>query len=273
MASLMTIGEFSQATRLSAKSLRFYHRSGVLEPASIDRSNGYRLYGIDQIAHAQVIRQLRALSVPVSTIRDILQAPDVAIRNGLISDHLRRLEEELAATRTAVESVRGLLNTPPPQREVELRSVPATPSLIIREVIDLSDLDQWYRSATAELDAVAATNRWQPAGPRGGVWATDLFAEEHGEAALHYPVLRLDGATGLTGRVRAQILPAVDLAVMVHRGPDETMAQTYGALGAYVAEHEIGVSGPIRETYLAPESQGSSDAVTEVGWPVFRTGR
>lgn len=269
----MTIGEFSQATRLSAKSLRFYHRSGVLEPASIDPSSGYRLYGTDQIAHAQVIRQLRALSVPVSTIRDILQASDVMTRNGLISDHLRRLESELEATRTAVESVRGLLDAPPLlRRDVELRSVAAMPSLMIRDEIDLSDLDQWYRSAMAELDA-AADNGWQAAGPRGGIWATDLFAEEHGEAALYYSVRRMDEATALAGRVRAHMLPAVDLAIIVHRGPDETMAETYGALGAYVAEHEIGVSGPIRETYLAPASAGSSDAVTEVGWPVFRTGR
>jgi|BarGraNGADG00312_2_1021985.scaffolds.fasta_scaffold10689_3 hypothetical protein len=27
------------------------------------------------------------------------------------------------------------------------------------------------------------------------------------------------------GRVRAEVLPAVDVAVVVHRGPDETMAQ------------------------------------------------
>ena len=51
----MTIGDFSRATRLSAKALRFYHEAGVLEPASVDPSNGYRLYDAGQIVDAQLV--------------------------------------------------------------------------------------------------------------------------------------------------------------------------------------------------------------------------
>lgn len=54
MAARMTIGDFSRANGLSAKTLRFYHQVGLLKPASIDPSNGYRLYDADQIVDAQV---------------------------------------------------------------------------------------------------------------------------------------------------------------------------------------------------------------------------
>lgn len=269
----MTIGDFSRATRLSAKALRFYHDVGVLEPASVDPSNGYRLYTPGQIAQAQVIRQLRQLSVPVETIREILGASDVTTRNGLISAHLARLEAELRATQAAVASLRGLLDDEPVPFEVEHRSVPATPALVIRDVIDLADLTAWYLGAQAELDAHAGLRDSAPAGPRGGLWSTDLFVHERGEAALFFPVRDVDGRREFSGRARMQTLPPVDLAVAVHRGPDDTMAQTYGALGAYVAEHEIGVAGPIRETYLMPARGDSADVVTEIGWPIFRTAR
>lgn len=274
MASFMTIGDFSRATQLSAKTLRFYHQAEILEPASIDPTNGYRLYHAEQIADAQVIRQLRALSIPVDTVRAIVASSDVATRNKLIGAHLRRMEEQLDATRAAVTSLRALLDAAPTSPDIEHRSVAATRALAISQTIDLSDLGAWYSSATAELEEYVESIPRQTVGPRGGLWATDLFLHERGDASLFYPITdACDLELSRAGRVHAVTLPAVDLAIAVHRGPDETMAQTYGALGAYVAEHEIGVSGPLRENYLVSASETSSDVVTEVGWPIFRTAR
>jgi DNA-binding transcriptional MerR regulator len=268
----MTIGDFSRATRLSAKALRFYHQAGLIEPAAIDPTNGYRLYDPAQIVDAPVVRQLRALAVPVDTIREILVAPDIATRNRLISAHLMKLEAELDATRSAVVALRGLLDESEARFAFELRSVPATAVLAIRETIDLGELGDWYTGALRELAAGEHDGGLPAVGPRGGVWDTKLFLDERGEAMLFYPVAPLDSIHIESGRIRPEVLPAVDLAVAVHRGSDATMAQTYGALGAYVAEHELGVDGPIRETYLAA-SDHDSDVVTEVGWPIFRTAR
>lgn len=60
------------------------------------------------------------------------------------------------------------------------------------------------------------------------------------------------------------------LAVSVH---GRALDQTYGALGMYVAEREIGVDGPIRENYLvtAFDTDDASRHVTEVCWPGFQT--
>jgi effector-binding domain-containing protein len=62
--------------------------------------------------------------------------------------------------------------------------------------------------------------------------------------------------------------------VAVHRGTLADLDLTYGALGTYVAEREIGVDGPIREHYLvtAFDTDDESRHVTEVCWPVFQTG-
>lgn len=258
MSSGMTIGDFSRATRLSAKTLRFYHRVGLLEPRRVDPANGYRVYDTEQIADAQVIRRFRALDMPLDEIREVLTAPRVADRHEVISTHLARMEAQLAVTRTAVASLRGLLEAPAAPVEIHYRSLPATPALVIRQTIDLADLSDWYGTARRELGAAGRVH--------GGLWSTELFLHERGEAALFVPLPSLDAGGPPTGRARAEILPAVDLAVAVHRGADDTMAQTYGALGAHVVGHELGIDGPIRETYLP------DPPVTEVGWPIFRTG-
>nr|WP_240189427.1 MerR family transcriptional regulator [Nakamurella flavida] len=264
----MTIGEFSRATRLSAKALRLYHRAGLLVPASVDPVTSYRYYDVAQIADAQVVRHLRSLSVPVETIARILDAPDVSTRNDLLAAHLVRLEDELDRARTAVDSLRGLLTPVSPRLAVSHRSVPATPALVIRETIGLLDLGEWFTGALAELGRVASAGQ-RTTGPPGGLWADALFLHERGEAAVFLPVAPTDEGESIQGRVRREILPAADLVVAVHRGPDSTMADTYAALGAHVARHEIAAAGPIRETYLQQAGAGSADVVTEIGWPVL----
>lgn len=267
----MTIGDFSRATRLSAKALRFYHQVGLLEPVQVDASNGYRLYAPEQIADAQVIRTLRSLDVPVDEVREILAAPSVVDRNAVIVAHLDRMEARLEETRAAVTSLRGLLEAPA-ETPVRYRSVPPMPVVLVRETIDLSDLGDWYAQATDELSETVERTGVGAAGALGGLWDTALFLDERGDAALYVPVRDLGEVGALTGRARAVMLPAVDLAVATHRGSDATVPQVYGALGAHVARHELSIEGPVRETYLQHEAPGV-EAVTEIGWPIFRTAR
>ena len=58
---------------------------GLLEPAEVDRSSGYRFYEADQVPIAQVIRRFRDLDMPIDDIHAVLNAPDVHARNQLIA--------------------------------------------------------------------------------------------------------------------------------------------------------------------------------------------
>ena len=57
----LSIGEFSKATGLTVKTLRFYHEQGLLEPSSVDDQSGYRYYRPEKIEVARVITLLREL--------------------------------------------------------------------------------------------------------------------------------------------------------------------------------------------------------------------
>lgn len=267
----MSIGDFSRATRLTAKALRFYHREGLLEPAVVDASNGYRFYSPEQIADAQAIRAFRSMHLPVDDVRPILATSEPADRSALIARHLARMETQLDETRSIVASLRGLLRLPDAAIEIEQRTVAPTPALVIRETIDLADLGDWFSQTVDALGRVAEASALQIAGPIGGLWQNDLFLHERGEAALYLPIEPADGIRVARGRV--EMLPAVDLAVATHRGSDGGIAAVYAALGEYVADHELGVDGPLRETYVRLPTDGDESAVTEIGWPIVRTVR
>jgi DNA-binding transcriptional MerR regulator/effector-binding domain-containing protein len=283
----LPIGDFAKMTHLSVKALRHYHDVGVLEPAQIDQWSGYRFYDPDQIPVAQVIRRFRELGMPLEEVRAVLQAPDVGSRNDVIVAHLERMESQLAQTQAVVASLRSLLERPAPPVSVEYRSAGRARALAVRDVVTEAEIQGWWVAAFTELYGVLAAAGVAPAGPGGALYASELFEVEKGEVVAFVPV-PADGAAGgsgpgsgsgsgsaFAGAGRAAVIdvPAAELAVALHEGAFAELDRTYGALGTYVAERELGVEGPIREYYLVAPWDTADEAAhrTEVGWPIFQT--
>ena len=270
MRTNVTIGGFSLMTHLSVKTLRHYHRVGLLEPAAVDPDTGYRYYTTDQVPTAQVIRRFRDLGMPIDQVRAVLAAPDVDSRNGLIVDHLTRMEDQLHLAQSAVASLRALLSEPPAPITVEHRTVPATPALAVTDTVDGADLRDWWSASYRELMNTLRANDIRPAGPVGGLYDNALFEEERGRSTLYVPV---PAPIHPTGRAHPFTIPAAELAVTVHTGSHADIDRTYGALGTYVTEHALAVTGPVREHYVVYREDTADEASwrTELAWPVFHT--
>jgi DNA-binding transcriptional MerR regulator len=268
-----SIGDFSRATHLSIKTLPHYHSLGLLEPVEVDRASGHRRYTSDQIPIAQIIRRFRSLEMPLAEIRAVLAAPDIATRNELLAAHLDRLQTSLTRTQEAVASLRALLEPSVPAAPLtfEHRYIAATPAAAIRETVDIDDLALWFRGAFGELYASLAGQDAPPAGPGGGIYANDLFSHERGDATVFVPC---NAPLRPSGRVEAIVIPGVELAITIHAGAHGDADRTYGALATYVADHALGVEGPIREYYLTSshDTPDRSQWQTEIGWPIFRVG-
>lgn len=271
MRTALVIGDFARATHMSVKTLRHYHRIGLLEPADVDPHTGYRYYAPEQIPTAQVIRRFRELDMPLDRIAAVLAAPDPDVRNDLIAAHLDRLERELARTRDAVASLRALLSGPSEPISVVYRGVPATPAAAIRAVIGAADALAWFQGALGELSATLAAQGLSGAGTAGGLFADELFTEERGEATIFIPC---DAPVRPMGRVVPLTVPAVELATTVHPGPHTDIDRAYGALGGHVARHALAVDGPLREYYRVGRLDTADESRwrTEIGWPIFPVG-
>ena len=170
MPSTLAIGDFSRATHLSVKTLRHYHRLGLLIPAEIDPDSSYRRYNTEQIPTAQVIRRFRDLEMPLEQIGAVLQAPDLGSRNELIAAHLALLEQNLLETQEAVASLRDLLQGPSPATPMDHRSEPALQTAAISESVSLDALGTLVpgraRGAHRDVDRSGHHDR-RPTGRRG----------------------------------------------------------------------------------------------------------
>jgi len=266
---MLAIGDFSRMTHLSIRTLRRYHEVGLLEPELVDASSSYRYYSVDQIPTAQVIHRLRELDVPLSDVQRILRSPDPDQRAALVTEHLGRLEAELARTRAAVVSLRRLLAPEPAPLQVELRAEPKVTVAAVEDEVDEDDVEAWYAGAMAELDA--ALGPAASAGPPGGLYDNALFERGRGRMLLYRPSL----APPTRGRVHPVTLPPAELVVTTHEGEHDGIDVTYGELGSWVVRNALTVAGPVRERYLVTPRDTDSSAAwrTEIGWPVFRVAK
>lgn len=272
MTGSLSIGDFSRATFLSVKTLRHYHRVGLLEPSLVDSITGYRRYTSDQIPAAQVIRRFRDLDMSLEDIASVLRASDQATRSQLIAAHLARLEERLADTQRAVASLRDLLEHPTTPAEIEHRLIPATPAAAITSDVEVRDLAPWFQGAIGEIRATLLAQGLEASGPPGGIYANELFSDERGEGTLFIPA---NGDIPPVGRVRSFSVPRTELAIITHIGSHDDIDRSYGALATYVTEHALAVDGPIREYYLVGRLDTDEEETwrTEIGWPIFDTGQ
>ena len=267
MTPSVTIGEFSRLTYLSVKTLHHYHEIGLLAPARIDSSSGYRRYETTQVPVAQLIRRLRDLQMPLAQVRSVVEAPDVVTRDETIRLHLDQMEAELVRTQEVVASLRSMLTLAPPPLPVEYRLIPAFRAYGVSDHVDRTDIDPWCESSFGLLGGIAGQQGITATS--GATYSDEFFTEDAGQVVAFLPVAP---AQPPAPGVELIDLPAGFFAVAVHTGPFEDFDRTYGALGSHVAEYCEVAPGAIRELYVVGPGDvpDPADFRTEVCWPIQR---
>ena len=107
---LLSIGALSRAGGVPVSALRFYDAAGVLRPAHVDPSTGYRWYTSAQVHTARLVASLRQAGLPVADLAAVLTAPHEA--DAVLGRHRRRLHDDLAAACTHLDAAEALLAEP-----------------------------------------------------------------------------------------------------------------------------------------------------------------
>ena len=92
---LLSIGEISKFTGVSKRSLRYYERIGLLEPAFIDPDSGYRYYALDQTYLIDMISYCIELDIPLKELKKYIDANGTIHFAALLAYGKRIAEEKL----------------------------------------------------------------------------------------------------------------------------------------------------------------------------------
>jgi DNA-binding transcriptional MerR regulator len=109
MATALTISDAARATGVSAHTLRYYERAGLLDP--IDRAaSGHRRYAEEDIARIQFLTKLRSTGMPIRQIRqyaELMRGGDETHeeRLALLEAHREAVRANLAETARNLELI------------------------------------------------------------------------------------------------------------------------------------------------------------------------
>ena len=107
----MLIKEFAEFTGVSVRTLHYYDEIGLLTPAYVDRTTGYRYYDENSLLRMQGILFYRELDFSLKSIGEILSSPDYDARKSLEEQKIlltlkkERLERLIFAIDDAMKGV------------------------------------------------------------------------------------------------------------------------------------------------------------------------
>src|ERR1700744_1419051 len=109
---MLTIGDFARHGHISIRMLRHYDAIGLLRPAQVDRSSGYRFYQAAQLSRLNRIVALKDLGSPLQQVQAILDE-DVSTDElrGMLRLRRAELEEALEATASKLVQVEARLRS------------------------------------------------------------------------------------------------------------------------------------------------------------------
>ena len=245
---MYTIGDFSKATGLPVKTLRFYHEKGLLIPAAVDRESGYRYYDSVCLERARVIMALREFEFSLDEISGILA---ISEDEGDILDHLERQKAAIA------------------KKIEQQRNVTATIDRIIaseREVrlaLEASEFQPEIRVIDAMLVAgIRVCGRYADCGPAFATLGKKLgrhiagkplclyYDGEYRESDANFePCMPVRNRANIE-RVDVRELPQAECLTLKHLGHYEDLKHSYAKILAFASKHEHAITLPTREIYI-----------------------
>ena len=268
----LTIGRFSRLSGLSVKALRHYDELGLLEPARVDASNGYRYYTLGQARHAEAIRRLRGLDLPLEEIRGLLQADEATLREHL-AVHRARLEGRAVETQRILDELDRLIDgrerlVPQPEDvrirfEMRIAQTRERRVALVRNRVKMDDMQQ---VVPQEIDRVAQAIAMQHVGPP---FLRCPFPDPEGfiDTETGWPI-----AEGTSVRPPAEetVYPSVRALVYKHVGPYGELHTAYRLMTEVMERNGLAAAdAPIEWYETNPEEvPDPNDYVTIIEWPI-----
>ena len=265
MGRLMTIGELSKVCRLSVKSLRNYDELGLLKPAEVDESTGYRRYMQGQITDALVIALLRSVDMPLSEISEVL---DELPSGGadVLKRHRVRLEERVERESKLLDHVErlitkgGIMNY-----DVRIKEMPRLGLAAIKRETTPDTIGKDLTDAWAELSEYLGKHSLAPVDAPICVyrsWAPNNWVIDAGFA--------VEDAVTPEEDVHPLEIPGGRCASLIHEGPYEELGLANRAMEKWFIDNEHEMTGLPYERYITGPTAEMDPAKykTEVVWPL-----
>ncbi|TWU42900.1 MerR family transcriptional regulator [Novipirellula artificiosorum] len=244
---MFSIGEFSKATGLTVKTLRFYHEQGILVPSHVDGDNGYRFYAEAKIDTARVIARLRELEFSIAEISEIVgNYDDDGTILAFLESRKTTIQDRMRADRQLVLRLEQIIHQ---EHEANATMSDSNFSVEKKTLDTVLVAGVRMKGKYCECGSGFATigrkfGRHVCGKPMLLCYDTEYRAEDADfEAAM--PIRKGES----TESIKVHELPAGRCLSLMHLGPYERLSRSYEKILRHAKENGMELQCPSREVY------------------------
>ncbi len=264
---MLTIGEFSKISRVSAKTLRYYDQIGLFKPEAISSDTGYRYYGVSQLRDMLLITKLKQYQFSLPEIAAVLAKRDNAfLRNAIRAKKEAFLQQIQDQNHILFQMEQDILkierNENIMQANYMIKTIQTQPKNIcsVRKRMGVAD----FGPAFGELFAILGRSGLSPMGPSFAIYhEEESFNPENTDIEVGVEV-------NASGGDHVRTLDNGLCCYATHIGSYDSVGACYAALMEWIESEGYKVNGPPLELYIKGfESKvDPSEFVTEVYFPI-----
>lgn len=264
---MLSIGAFSQLSKVTTKTLRYYDDIGLLKPGYVNEENGYRYYDVGQLQDILLINKLKLYCCSLEEIAAALhRSDDAAFMASLLKQKQRDIAEKMAHYEVALDQLKRDVSNVERGMQimaylkdiiVDLKETQAKRVVFIRDKMNVEDYGQ-YMSRLLES---VARNKLTVLGPPMSVFHDEEFNPASYDMEIAIPVQEAAGGT----RVFAGGLCAVSTL----RGAYTGLPSVYAKIKQWMEDEGYELAAPPYEVYVTdPSKVAAEENVTDVYCPV-----
>ena len=246
--TLFSIGEFSRASGLTVKTLRFYHEKQLLIPAHVERETGYRNYDKNNLERASVIVALRGLGFGLDAISAILaECQEDGDVLSFLEERKQALQQEIRERDDVVQVLDSILETEHNARNVMTQMKDQIEEKTLASVLVGGIRTKGRYSECGQVFGKLGRKLGRHIGGKAMMLCYDEeYREEDADFEPCMPLKRRIEADGVDVRE----LPAGRCISLIHHGPYDELSRSYCRMIEYAKEKGYALANPSREVYL-----------------------
>jgi DNA-binding transcriptional MerR regulator/DNA gyrase inhibitor GyrI len=241
-----SIGDFSRITRLSIKTIRYYHETGLLLPTRIDNDNSYRFYSEKLLDRVRIIKKLKNMDLSIEQIKEALENytddTDIAVflETKLIEvknkiDNYKRVQREIES----IIKFKNQIKMNNLNHDVQIKQIDEILIASIRFKGIYSDVGSYF----GKIFRIAGRN---VSGAPFSMYYDEGFVEEHADIEVCVPLKKEIMKEG----IECKTLPGGKAYTIIHKGSYDTLGESYKKLTDKINNDGVKMKTPSREIYI-----------------------
>lgn len=269
---LLSIGTFSQITKLSLRALRLYDDKDILKP-EFKEITGYRFYDMNQIVTAMRLKNLSMLGFSLQEMKEVVDALEGDVDekkvNDIISARVSKIESEIQN----LEDIRGSLLNKNYLEVIQMNdSKPDIKEVPVTRVLSKTEMGSYpvtIPKLMGELFGLVmgpGAGSAKCIGPPIFICHDDEYKEEGAKVEIAVPI---SGQLEVTENMEIKNLPAQKVVSVMHKGAYNQVGNAYKVAFEWIGKNGYKPADHTRELYLNdPNEVPEEEQLTEVQIPI-----